>query len=71
MRGVKHWLWRAVDQDGFVLDVRWSWFFDQFSADISCSYGFIQAAIFIGSVLFSYASFGVNIPCDECGRSLL
>ncbi len=21
MRGVKHWLWRAVDQDGFVLDV--------------------------------------------------
>ncbi len=21
MRGEKHWLWRAVDQDGFVLDV--------------------------------------------------
>lgn len=21
MRGKKHWLWRAVDQDGFVLDV--------------------------------------------------
>ena len=21
MRGVKHWLWRAVDRDGFVLDV--------------------------------------------------
>ena len=21
IRGTKHWLWRAVDQDGFVLDV--------------------------------------------------
>ena len=33
--------------------------------------GFIQAAILMGTVLLSYASFGVNIPWIECGRSAL
>ena len=30
---------------------------------------FIQAAILIGFTLFSYASSGVHIPWDKCGRS--
>ncbi len=38
---------------------------------IKVDQGFIQAAILIGFTLYSYASSGVNIPWDACGRSAL
>lgn len=70
------WLGRRAITEGSWLSrmlarKRWSWIFDQYAALLRWIRISFQAANLIGSVLLSYASSGVKIPCVECGRSPL